>query len=141
VGSQVEFEANCELDEGVDLAGVVGGLTGRCGVVDVAAPLHLSVGSPTLLRALERDPIVTVHLDSGTDVVLIEGKAWPGSVHGTVSSTIEAYNRKYDWDSHVAQYGPLSVVRTQRVLAWRTARWAGRDSFQTTGSWDFDSPL
>ena len=102
--------------------------------------LHLSVGSPTLLRAVGRDPVVTVHLDSGTDVVLVEGIISPTAESGTPSSVIEAYNIKYDWNYQVAQYGELVVVRPARVLAWRTAGWAGRDSFRSTGRWDFDSP-
>jgi len=102
--------------------------------------LHLSVGSPTLLRAVDREPAVTVHLDSGTDVVLVEGTISPTAQDGTSSSVIEAYNTKYDWDYQVAQYGELIVVQPLRVLAWRTAGWAGRDSFQATGGWDFDRP-
>lgn len=102
--------------------------------------LHLSVGSPTLRRTVDRDPMVTVHLDSGTDVVLVEGTADRTTERGTPSSVIDAYNAKYDWDYHVAEYGELVVVQPRRVLAWRTAGWAGRDSFQATGSWLFDSP-
>ena len=102
--------------------------------------LHLSVGSPSLQRAISRDPKVTVHLDSGTDVVLVEGTTNPAAQDETPSSVIEAYNTKYDWDYHVAQYGDLTVVQPVRVLAWRTAGWAGRDSFQATGCWDFDHP-
>jgi hypothetical protein len=101
--------------------------------------LHLSVGSPALMRAVGQDPSVTVHLDSGTDVVLLEGTAIPTVRGGTPSLVIEAYNTKYDWDYQVAQYGELIVVQPLRVLAWRTAGWAGRESFQATGCWDFDS--
>lgn len=102
--------------------------------------LHLSVGSPTLLRAVDREPAVTVHLDSGTDVVLVEGTTKRSTEQGTPSSVIQAYNAKYDWDYQVAQYGELIAVQPLRVLAWRTAGWAGRDSFQATGCWYFDSP-
>jgi hypothetical protein len=102
--------------------------------------LHLSVGSPTLLRSIERDPVVTVHLDSGTDVVIVEGTTGRATERGPLSSVFEAYNAKYDWDYDVAQYGALIVVQPQRVLAWRTAGWAGRDSFQATGSWHFNNP-
>jgi hypothetical protein len=101
--------------------------------------LHLSVGSPTLSLAVDRDPVVTVHLDSGTDVVIVEGTAVPAADRGTSSLVIEAYNAKYEWDHQVAQHGELVVVLPQRVLAWRTAGWAGRDSFQATGCWTFDS--
>ncbi len=102
--------------------------------------LHLSVGSPSLQRAISRDPMVTVHLDSGTDVVLVEGTTGSAAEDETSASVIEAYNAKYDWDYQVAQYGALIVVQPVRVLAWRTAGWAGRDSFQATGCWGFDHP-
>jgi hypothetical protein len=102
--------------------------------------LYLSIGSPALLRAVDQDPAVTVHLDSGTDVVLVEGTTSPVAQQGTPSSIIEAYNAKYDWDYQVDQYGELIVVQPLRILAWRTAGWAGRDSFQATGCWDFDGP-
>jgi len=102
--------------------------------------LHLSVGSPTLRRCVDQDPRVTVHLDSGTDVVLVEGTAGRATEREIAGAAIEAYNAKYDWDYRVAQYGELVVVRPLRVLGWRTAGWAGRDSFQATGCWQFDSP-
>jgi hypothetical protein len=102
--------------------------------------LHLSVGSPTLRRSVDRDPMVTVHLDSGTDVVLVEGTAGRTTEGGTPSAVIDAYNAKYNWDYQVAEYGELVVVEPLRILAWRTAGWAGRDSFQATGSWHFDGP-
>ena len=41
--------------------------------------------------------VVTVHLDSGTDVVIVEGRA-TGPEDG--AEAIEAYNRKYDWNYH-----------------------------------------
>lgn len=84
--------------------------------------------------------MVTVHLDSGTDVVLVEGTISSDARDEAPSSVIEAYNTKYDWDYQVAQYGDLVVVQPVRVLAWRTAGWAGRDSFQATGCWTFDHP-
>ncbi|WP_454786494.1 hypothetical protein [Mycobacterium antarcticum] len=96
--------------------------------------LFLSIGTPPTVRALTADPRVTVHLDSGTDVVIVEGR--------TVDRTqgdhaIEKYDRKYDWSYDGAVYGPLTVILPTTVLAWRTAGWAGRDSFQQTGRWEF----
>ena len=40
--------------------------------------LYLSVGTPATLQALMADPAVTVHLDSGTDVVIVEGRVGVG---------------------------------------------------------------
>jgi hypothetical protein len=96
--------------------------------------LCLSIGTPITLRTLARDPVVTVHLDSGTDVVIVEGRA-TGREDG--AEAIEAYNRKYDWNYDVGEYGPLQRVDADVVLAWRAAGWAGRESFHQTGRWDF----
>jgi hypothetical protein len=99
--------------------------------------LHLSLGSPTLRRAIAEEAAVTVHLDSGTDVVVVEGLA-RGDV-GTTSELVQVYDQKYDWQYDASQYGDLIMVEPTRVLAWRTTGWAGRDSFQTTGCWVFDA--
>jgi hypothetical protein len=98
--------------------------------------LYLSIGSPTLRRAIRAEPVVTVHLDSGTDVVVVEGLVAPSVP--TSPALIQAYNDKYDWDYQVSQYGELTLVQPSKVLAWRTAGPAGRDSFQSTGSWVFE---
>jgi hypothetical protein len=96
--------------------------------------LYLSIGTPITLRTLARDPAVTVHLDSGTDVIIVEGHA-AGPEDG--AEAIEAYDRKYDWSYDVGEYGPLQRVDADVVLAWRAAGRAGRDGFQQTGRWDF----
>jgi hypothetical protein len=96
--------------------------------------LHLSIGTPATARVLADDPLVTVHLDSGTDVVIVEGRAT-----GPVSDpeVMAAYDRKYDWSYDTGTYGPLTSVTPETVLAWRTAGWAGRESFRQTGRWRF----
>ena len=99
---------------------------------------HLSVGSPSLSRSIAARVPVTVHLDSGTEVVLVEGTALPGVAGSTPPGVIERYNAKYDWDYQVGEYGELAVVEPARVMAWRSGGWAGRDGFQATGRWDFD---
>ena len=96
--------------------------------------LHLSIGTPAAARAIATDPVVTVHLESGTEPVIVEGY-----VAGTTSEPgiLAAYNLKYDWEYDAAEYGPLTSVAPGKVLAWRTAGWAGRESFQQTGRWTF----
>ncbi|HZQ58659.1 MAG TPA: hypothetical protein VFA84_11505 [Acidimicrobiales bacterium] len=96
--------------------------------------LYLSIGTPMTTSALVTDPRVTVHLDSGTDVVIVEGIRTGTSADADV---IADYDRKYDWRYDVGAYGPLSCVVPERVLAWRTSGFAGRDSFQQTGRWRF----
>jgi hypothetical protein len=96
--------------------------------------LALSIGSPVVRRLVEPGAPVTVHLDSGTEVVIVEGLA-----AGTSDDpdTIAAYDAKYDWSYDVADYGPLTIVTPTDIVAWRTAGWAGRESFQHTGRWTF----
>ncbi len=94
--------------------------------------LHLSVGSPGLRRYLIDGAPVTVHLDSGTDVVIVEGQV---RVVSTGAGVLAAYDRKYDWTYDLDAYGPLMVVLPARVLAWRSAGRAGRDGFASTGCW------
>jgi hypothetical protein len=93
--------------------------------------LHLSIGSPMLAAAPFGTP-ATVHLDSGTDVVVVEGSVEAKTVEPAV---VAAYNTKYTWAYDVDTYGPLTSIRPQVVLAWRSAGWAGRDGFTLTGRW------
>ena len=97
--------------------------------------LHLSIGSPVVAGLLDLDPAVSVHLDSGVDVVIVEGRV-AGSADA--SRLYQAYNDKYDWDYTIDQYGPLTTVAPTKVLAWRSTGWAGRQGFQETGRWRFD---
>jgi hypothetical protein len=94
--------------------------------------LYLSVGTPATLQALMADPAVTVHLDSGTDVVIVEGRVESAS---TDASVIAAYDAKYDWHYDLATYGPLQCVRADAVLAWQAKGWAGREGIGRTGRW------
>ena len=96
--------------------------------------LYLSIGSPIVTRQLHDDPTVTVHLDSGTDVVVVEGRR---TGERRDAAVIAAYDRKYDWRYDVDEYGPLAVVTPVVVLAWRSAGWAGREGFQSAGRWTF----
>jgi hypothetical protein len=96
--------------------------------------LHLSVGSRVLARQLDGDPPVTVHLDSGTDVVIVEA-----SVEGHTSDDdlVAAYNAKYSWDYRIDDYGPLTSLVPSTVVAWRSGGWAGRDGFEATARFRF----
>ncbi len=96
--------------------------------------LHLSIGSPVIARQLEQVGTVTVHLESGVDVVIVEGTA-AGST--SAPHLYEAYNDKYDWNYTTEEYGPLTTIAPTTVLAWRAAGWAGREGFRETGRWRF----
>lgn len=96
--------------------------------------LYLSIGTHITSRVLVADPVVTVHLDSGTDVVIVEGHAAGPVVEPAV---LADYDRKYDWRYDPAEYGPLTCVAPETILVWRSAGWAGREGFQSTGRWRF----
>lgn len=101
--------------------------------------LQLTVGSPVLLRQLAADPTVTVTLESGTEPVILEGRVDPArsAIPSLVDAFVAAYDQKYDWTYDVAAYGPPLVVVPDTVTAWRTAGFAGRDSFTSVGRWRF----
>jgi hypothetical protein len=96
--------------------------------------LHLSIGSPAIARVATEGADVTVHLESGTEVVIVEG-----AVSGVTAATdvIAAYDAKYDWSYDLDVYGSLTVVEPRTVLAWTAAGFAGRDGFVATSRWTF----
>jgi len=96
--------------------------------------IHLTVGSPEIRRRAVPGAGFTVHLDSGIDVVIVEGEVVEPTEDPDV---IHAYNAKYDWVYDLAAYGPFMTIAPVDVLAWRVAGPAGRDSFQTTGRWTY----
>jgi len=97
--------------------------------------LVLSIGSPVLAASLAADPHCTVHLDSGTDVVVVEGIA--ERVIEPDAVQVDAYNRKYEWQYTYDEYGPFTKVTPTLVMSWRSAGWAGREGFQDVGRWEF----
>jgi hypothetical protein len=97
--------------------------------------LELSIGSPVLAVGVETNPRCTVHLDSGTDVVVVEGIAQRGSEPPT--ELVAAYDAKYDWQYTYEEYGPFTRINPTLVRAWRSAGWAGREGFQSVGRWRF----
>jgi len=94
--------------------------------------LHLSIGTPATRPAVEDDPRVTVHLESGTDVVIVEG--W-GTGRTAAPEVVAGYDAKYRYRYDVDTFGPLTTVRAETVLAWQAAGPAGRDGFVATGRW------
>lgn len=98
--------------------------------------LYLSIGSPRLSADARDDAAITVHLGSVTDVVIVEGFA---RGQNSDAHVLAAYNAKYEWDYTIAEYGPFTTVVPGKVMAWRSAGWAGREGFQQTGRWRFDA--
>jgi len=99
--------------------------------------LCLSVGSPVLRRAISADGRVTVHLESATEVVLVEGAVVESA---DVDSAVDAYDHKYDYSYEVSTYGRLLAVAPRKVLAWTAGGPAGREGFSAAGAWSFTAP-
>lgn len=98
------------------------------------ALLCVSLGSPGLRRSLEADPRVTVHLESATEVVILEGRTVSTDA---VTSAVARYDVKYDYSYDLAQYGPFTAIEPVKVLAWTAAGPAGRNGFSSAGAWTF----
>jgi hypothetical protein len=95
---------------------------------------------------LAANPQITVHLDSGTEVVIVEGVAAAVTGAGRLQAFLADYNTKYTWDAvatddGVADWsgaaGPAYRVRPRVVFGWdtdlRTAtRWSFADSTTAT---------
>jgi hypothetical protein len=97
--------------------------------------LHLSIGSPVVARQIAADARVTVHLDSGVEVVIVEGTAvLPVS---SSAAALERYRAKYDRSYEVAEFGHLTRVVPATVIAWEAAGWAGREGFRRGCSWQW----
>ena len=99
--------------------------------------LLLSVGSPVIGRELAADPRVTVHLDSGTEVVIVEGHGSVVTEASTIQAFTDSYNRKYEWEYAADRDGPPTRIAPQAVLSWRAAGAAGRDGFPQAAKWRF----
>jgi hypothetical protein len=67
-------------------------------------------------RSLSRDPRLTVHLESGDQVVILEGVA-ESLPAGIADALADAYERKYDWKVTVSGSG-WYAVRPLRAYAW-----------------------
>lgn len=96
--------------------------------------VRLSLGSPVLRRSLADDPVVTVHVGDGLEVVVVEG-SMDGTDAGAAS--VAVYDEKYDYAYDADRYGPFTVVRPSTILAWTAAGPAGRDGFRRSGRWTF----
>jgi hypothetical protein len=99
--------------------------------------LCLSLGSPGLRRSIDADGRVTVHLESATEVVIVEACAGQTDA---VDSAVAQYDEKYHYSYDVSKYGSLLGIAPVKVLAWTAAGVAGRDGFRSAGAWTFPGP-
>jgi hypothetical protein len=111
-----------------------------CGGVAVRR-LLLSTGS-LARHNLAANPQIALHLESGDQVVIVEGVAAPVTGAGRLQAFLAAYNPKYDWDlaatddqvtDSAGGAGPAYRVRPLVVFAWDAdmrapTRWSFADS-------------
>ena len=85
-------------------------------------------------RNLAENPVVSVHLESGDDVVILEGKAEEVDISdGTILNKLDAASReKYKMPLMVVPEAVFYSVRPRTVLAWTE-----KDFPKTATRWKF----
>ena len=89
---------------------------------------------------LEREPRVSVNLESGDECVILEGVASPLQDVALTRRVTEAYNAKYHWNLE-PKPGEFFEVRPQVVFGWLcdgSGRDAGALFSQTATRWRFE---
>jgi nitroimidazol reductase NimA-like FMN-containing flavoprotein (pyridoxamine 5'-phosphate oxidase superfamily) len=80
-------------------------------------------------RNLVRDPRVVVHLESGDEVVILEGEAEPAEATEEIAT---AFEEKYDWKPEVGEREGWFRVHPKAAYAWLE-----RDYPRTATRFDF----
>jgi pyridoxamine 5'-phosphate oxidase-like protein len=79
---------------------------------------YFSTGS-LAAENLNHNREITVHLESGSETVIVEGTAQPVADVSLVELVIAAYNEKYHWDVDPHEMpGPLYAVRPRVAFGW-----------------------
>lgn len=79
---------------------------------------YFSTGSRAA-QNLAANRAITIHLESGSDVVIIEGEAELVSDTSLVERVVSLYNQKYHWNVDPNNLpGPFYAVRPQLAFGW-----------------------
>jgi len=79
---------------------------------------YFSTGS-LAAQNLAANPAITVHLESGSEVVIIEGAAELVGDAGLVERVVSLYNQKYNWVMDPNNLpGPFYAVRPRVAFGW-----------------------
>jgi nitroimidazol reductase NimA-like FMN-containing flavoprotein (pyridoxamine 5'-phosphate oxidase superfamily) len=92
-----------------------------------------SVAGSAKSRNLAANPAIVVHLESGDETVIVEGRAEPVLDSGLERHIDEVYGPKYDWKPAESESTPWWAVRPRRAYAWTERGFPG-DATQ----FDFD---
>ena len=91
--------------------------------------LWFTTGSPQLVRGLRSNPNVSVNLEDGNEVVILEGTAEAVSDTADLERFVAAYNAKYDHTAVVngdaiadasGPIGPAYRIRPRVVFGWQS---------------------
>lgn len=80
--------------------------------------LILTVGSSTAWRNFRANANVSVHLPSGSEVVVLEGTASVETDRTRLEAFVERYNAKYTWNLTWDDPGGFLVIHPATLLAW-----------------------
>ena len=79
---------------------------------------YFSTGS-LAAQNLATQSAITLHLESGNEVVIIEGVAEQVSDASLLEQVVNLYNQKYHWDLNPNQLpGPFYAIRPQVAFGW-----------------------
>jgi hypothetical protein len=79
---------------------------------------YFSTGS-LAAESLPERPEITVHLESGNEVVIIEGRARLVDERPLIVRVVDAYNPKYHWDLDPDELpGPFFEVKPRVAFGW-----------------------
>ncbi|HLF69630.1 MAG TPA: pyridoxamine 5'-phosphate oxidase family protein [Actinomycetota bacterium] len=74
--------------------------------------------SSSMDQNLATDPEVSVHLESGDEVVIVDGRAERVSDPGARTVLADAINAKYAWDWSPDRFPAPFVIRPKRAFGW-----------------------
>ncbi len=88
-------------------------------------------------RNLATNPYAVVHLESGDQVVVVEGPVREVRDEQALQQFLDAYNPKYAWDFRLEQLtrGGVYAVQPRKAFAWLGSR--GEDFSGTATRWLF----
>lgn len=92
-------------------------------------------------RNISENPFAVIHLESGSELVVVEGVVRQVSDAAVVSDFLSAYNPKYSWNFTAEDFrsGELFEVQPLKAFAWLGDE---GDAFSGTGTrWIFEGTL
>lgn len=80
--------------------------------------LYLTVGGHQAYRNLRDRGDAVVHVDSASEVVILEGRAFLVEDRAAMERVLAAYNLKYDWNMSPDDPGGIFAFRPRVAYGW-----------------------